>query len=98
MPPDVLMMASSTALFAKMAVDLTRLATPVGYEIRPWIPPVLAVLFGVVGNVLVLLANAEPLTSQSLATVGLASLLAAGTAIGATELQKRARAERESSA
>lgn len=90
MPPEVITLAGSTALIAKVAVDMVRMAAPEGYELKPWMSPVLAVLFGFVGNVLMLLAVSTPLTSQNLAVAGLASFLAAAGAVGATELQKRA--------
>jgi hypothetical protein len=87
---EIFILATSGATWVKLLVDLWKVARPV---CRTWEAPVLAVLSGVLILFLLLLATGQPLTSQTSARAVLAGLMAAGMAMGVTELHKRAREE-----
>lgn len=82
---DILTQALAAGTICKALVDMLRQAHP----IPGWLTPPLALAFGILASFLLLLANGHPLTAQSLAQAVLAGVLAAASAVGVTELQKR---------
>lgn len=90
LPENVMILAGSATLIAKIGVDLLRMAAPKGYELAPWASPALAVVFGIVACLLLMLASGTAFTSQTVATALLAGVFAGAAAVGATELQRRA--------
>jgi hypothetical protein len=83
---DILTQALAAATICKVLVDIVR---QTGYG-RGWVAPLLALSFGVAAALLLLLASGSIVTDQSVARAVLAGILAAGSAVGVTELQKRA--------
>jgi hypothetical protein len=83
---DILQQALASATLTKILVDLVRQTA----KFESWIFPILAVIFGVVTSILMTLSSGITLdlaiTSKSI----IAGILSAGSAIGVTELQKRA--------
>lgn len=79
--------ALASATVAKAAVDLVRMGLP---ALPSWVPPLLAVVAGIGAVLLLMLSASVPLSAQSAATAVLAGILAAGSAVGVTELGKRA--------
>lgn len=55
-----------------------------------WVPPVIALVLGPVVVLLLMVASSAPNTWQSVAQAVLAGLMAAGIAVGVTDLGKRA--------
>jgi hypothetical protein len=83
---SILTLAAAATTFAKLLVDIVRMtgAKPT------WLSPVLALMFGVASVLLLMVAGGEVLTAQSVAQAVLAGVLAAGGAVGVTELSRRA--------
>lgn len=84
---SILVLAAAGTTFAKVLVDLVKMAAPAA---PGWSLPLLALLFGVGVVALLMLANGQPLTQASAATVILSGILSAGSAVGVTELGRRA--------
>ena len=95
MNDNILILASAATAYAKLIVDVVRLAdTP-----PRWASPVLAILAGILVVMLLQVADGVALVPQQiarailaglLARAILAGLLAGGGAVGVTELQRRA--------
>lgn len=85
MNPSVVALALASAYVTKVLVDMFRLSG--NQQIKHW-SAALALLVGIVAAVLVNLANGVALSTVVLAQSALAGVLAAGSAVGATELQK----------
>lgn len=85
---SVITWALAAATVAKAGVDLVRMGVP---NLASWASPLLAVLLGISSVVLLMLAAGLALTAQLGATAVLAGILAAGSAVGVTELGKRTR-------
>jgi uncharacterized membrane protein YjjP (DUF1212 family) len=83
--PTVVTIALAAATIAKILVDLVRGTQ----KLPPWASPLLALAFSILAAFLLQLAGGGALTVQAAAINTLAGILAAGTAVGATELQKR---------
>ena len=84
---DITTKTLAIVTIVKVLVDMAKMAVP---EMPKWLPPVVAVPFGIITAVLLDLAGGIPLTPATIATSILAGILAAGAAVGVTELQKRA--------
>jgi len=71
----------------KILVDMVKIAVP---SMPAYVRPLTATTFGIITAILVDLAGGTILNTQMIAQSILAGILAAGGAIGVTELQKRA--------
>lgn len=85
-PDNVLLTIAAAATIIKTIVDVIRVAFP---ERPSWISPVLAIALGPLVVVLISVSQGDPLTQQVIAQAFLSGVLAGGSAIGVTELQKR---------
>lgn len=86
-PDNILVLALAAASIGKILVDIVRLAFPD----RPnWVSPVLAVLFGILAAFLMFMASGEVLSQQTIAQTVIAGILAGGSAVGITELGRKA--------
>lgn len=84
---SILMLALSATTIVKVLVDLVKL----GWGSVPQaIPPAVATVTGVGIVVALLVADGQALTQQAMAQAILAGILAAGGAVGVTELSNRA--------
>ncbi len=83
---SILILALSAAMVAKALVDMLRLAA----DTPRWVPPVLALVVGVVAVLLLMVSQRTVLDSANLATAVLAGVLAGASAVGVTELSNRA--------
>lgn len=90
LPENVMILAGSATLIAKIGVDLLRMAAPRGHELAPWASPTMAVLFGITSCLLLMLAGETPFTGATVATAILAGVFSGAGAVGVTELQRRA--------
>lgn len=82
---QIITLSLAAVAVVKTVVDIIKL----GWATPQWIPPLMAVVVGPVSVVLLMMADAQPLTQQALAQAVLAGILAGGAAVGVTELQKR---------
>lgn len=87
----VVTLATASTVVAKALVDLVKLTG----VLPTWAFPLLALAFGVGVSVLLLVASSTPLLPPALATACLAGVLAAIGAVGVTELQRKADAEKD---
>jgi hypothetical protein len=87
MTMDITTKTLAIVTIVKVLVDMTKMANP---ELKPWVPPFTSTVFGIITAVLLDLSAGVSINSQTLATSVLAGILAAGAAVGVTELQKRA--------
>jgi TRAP-type C4-dicarboxylate transport system permease small subunit len=85
---DVLIGTSLAATtIAKVLVDVVKNAFPN----RPtWVSPVLAIVFGILAAFTIMLTGETELTRAVIAQSLLAGILAGGSAVGVTELQRNA--------
>jgi hypothetical protein len=89
MPDNVLILLGPATLLAQTAVNLVRMSYPPGQP-APWVSPVLAVLFGIAGSLLLLLVGEMGLSAANVATAIVAGVFAGAGAVGVTELTRRA--------
>lgn len=89
--PAIITISLAAAAVAKILVDMVRMTN----RLPAWVSPPLSVAFGIGAAFLLLLANGTVLTGQTAAQAAIAGILAAGTAIGSTELQKREKSDPE---
>jgi hypothetical protein len=82
----ILQQALAAATICKIIVDLVRQTT----KCPTWILPVLAILFGILSSVFISLSMNPVINVTNFAQSVIAGILAAGSAMGVTELQKRA--------
>lgn len=82
---DILTHALAAATICKVIVDMLRQARP----LPGWSAPLLALLVGILAAGLLAIATDQPMDAPAVARVILAGILAAGSAVGVTELQKR---------
>ncbi|NNJ10584.1 hypothetical protein EKD04_009610 [Chloroflexales bacterium ZM16-3] len=87
--PNIVTAALAAATIAKILVDLLRMTN----KLPAWTSPLLAVGFGIMAAVLLQVAAGVAITSANTAQAVLAGIVAASTAIGSTELQKREKQE-----
>ena len=85
MPDSILSVALAATTIAKVIVDIARQVAP----LPGWSLPILALLFGIAAAFLLLIASGTAITAPMAAQATLAGILAAGGAVGVTELQKR---------
>lgn len=78
--------AMAVTTISKILVDMTKLGFP---TMPSWVPPLAALIYSIVVAQLMLVATGVDLSRANIAQSILAGILAAGTAIGVTELQKR---------
>jgi len=83
--PNIITTALAAATIAKILVDLVRSAQ----QVPAWASPVMALVGAEIAALLLLVSSGAALTPQTLAQAAIAGMLAAGTAVGATELQRR---------
>jgi len=83
---DIIQQALASATLTKILVDLVRQTS----KFEGYIFPLLAVLFGISTSILMTLSAGIVLDVQILSKSIVSGILAAGGAIGVTELQKRA--------
>lgn len=81
--------ALAAATIAKILVDLVRMTN----RLPAWAAPLLALLFGVTSAFLFVLAGGTVLDTRTAAEAVIAGIIAASTAIGSTELQRREKGE-----
>lgn len=84
---DITTKTLAIVTIVKILVDMVKIANP---NIQTYVPPLAATIFGILTAILLDMASGTALNGQSIATSILAGILAAGGAIGVTELQKRA--------
>lgn len=82
----ILQQALAAATICKILVDLVRQTT----KCETWLLPILAILFGIVASILISLSINPLITVSIISQSIIAGILAAGSAMGVTELQKRA--------
>ncbi|RRR75289.1 MAG: hypothetical protein EI684_05140 [Candidatus Viridilinea halotolerans] len=82
--PQIVTIALAAAAIAKILVDMVRMSN----RLPSWASPLLAVGFGIAAAFLLLVANGTIVNGQTAAQAMVAGILAAGAAVGATELQK----------
>jgi hypothetical protein len=82
---DILTIALASTTITKVFVDILRQARP----IQGWVLPILSLIGGITASLLFLLSFDVDLTTALLSKAVLSGVLAAGGAIGVTELQNR---------
>ena len=87
--PSIVSAALASATIAKILVDLVRMTN----RLPAWAAPLLALLFGVTSAFLFVLAGGTVLDTRTAAEAVIAGIIAASTAIGSTELQRREKGE-----
>ncbi len=83
---SIIILALSATTVAKTGVDLVRL----GVDTPRWLPPALATVIGVGAVLLLMVATSVALDAAAIASAVLAGILAAGGAVGVTELSRQA--------
>lgn len=78
-------LALAATTVVKVLIDILK----IGWDAPRWAAPALATLLGPAAVILLMLASAQALTEQTVAQAVLAGLLAAGGAVGVTELARR---------
>ena len=82
---NIIIVATAGGSIAKVLIDVVRM----GVDLPRWAPPLLALIISPALVILLQVAAGVALTQQMLSTCALAGILAAGYAVGATELSKR---------
>jgi hypothetical protein len=85
-PSNIILQAAAASTFVKILVDILRMAT----DPPRWASPLFAVSGGIAIILLLMVAGNVELTRAALANAVLAGIIAGGTAVGVTELGKRA--------
>jgi hypothetical protein len=85
-PSNIILQAAAAATFVKVLIDILKMAT----DPPRWAPPALAVSGGIGIILLLMVAGEVELTRAAIANAILAGIMAGGTAVGVTELSKRA--------
>lgn len=83
---SMLTQAMAVTTLAKVLVDMTKMAAP---DAPKWIFPLVALAYSLLISMLLMTANGMVLDSVNISQGILNAILAAGAAIGVTELQKR---------
>lgn len=83
---NILQQALASATLTKILVDLVRQTS----KFESWIFPLLAVTFGIATSILLTLSSGITMDVSIISKSIIAGILSAGSAIGVTELQKRA--------
>jgi hypothetical protein len=84
--PKLIGLAAAAALVVKLLIDVLRL----GVDLPRWAPPLLALVLGPLVVLGQMIADGAVLTPALVATALLSGALAAGAAVGVTELGQRA--------
>lgn len=84
---NILVQAVAATMFAKVLTDIVK-TTPL--QTVGWVPVALAVLFGQLAAFLLAMYGGVALNTQAASGCVLVGVLAAGGAVGVTELQKTA--------
>lgn len=87
MTDNILMLAAAATTFVRVLIDLVKLS-PLPTTGR--IPAILAVPVGILVVLIMMVGNGAEINAQAAANAGLAGILAAGAALGVTELGRRA--------
>lgn len=83
---DIIQLTLASATVAKVLVDLIRQTA----KVESWAYPLLALVFGIISSLLFIGSYGIPFTPQVISQGIIAGIMAAGSAVGITELQKRA--------
>jgi hypothetical protein len=75
-------------VFVKVLIDVIRMAFPM--QMPTWGSPVLALVFGQVFVFLITVSGGEVIQPSVVSDIILAGVLAAGSAVGVTDLSRRA--------
>lgn len=86
---NIILLATASGSITKSLIDILKL----GIELPKWAPPVIALVAGPIFVLLFLVYQAEVITLAAGAACILGGILAAGWAVGATELGTRATAK-----
>lgn len=87
MTDNIFFLAMAATTIVKVVVDIVRL----GFDTPPkWMSPVLALCSGPIAAILIVLESGALMTNATIARCFLAGLLAAGMAVGVTELARKA--------
>ena len=78
--------ALACATLCKIMVDLVRQTA----KFESWIFPILAIVFGIISSFLLVLSSNPVIDVGVISRAVITGILAAGSAMGVTELQKRA--------
>lgn len=76
----------AAATICKVLVDLVRQTA----KVESWSYPLLALFFGIISSILLILSTNTVLDTNTVSRAVISGILAAGSAMGVTELQKRA--------
>lgn len=87
---SIVLIATAATVYVKTAIDVATM----GWSPPGWGKPAAALLLAPVVVLLLMHSQGAALGSENVATAILAGFLAAGGAVGVTELQKHARASR----
>jgi hypothetical protein len=75
-------------VFVKLIIDVVRIGSPM--QLPTWVSPVLALVFGQVFVFLITVSGGEVIQASVISDMILAGVLAAGSAVGVTDLGRRA--------
>lgn len=88
---DIVTQSMASSMIVKVIIDIFKFYHNENQNYIPkYIYPIMAIAFGIVSSSLLSLANGTPFSWQNVAQNIISGILAAGQAIGVTELQKRA--------
>jgi len=76
----------AAATICKILVDLIRQTA----KVESWAYPLLALGFGIISSLLLILSSNATMDASTISRAVISGILAAGSAMGVTELQKRA--------
>lgn len=90
MSMDIITQSMASAMVVKVVIDIFRYFCKVQQvEYPAWTFPILSIFLGVAICAIMAVANGQQITLQACAQFVIGGVLAAGQAIGVTELQKR---------
>lgn len=75
-------------VFVKLVIDIVRIGSPM--QLPTWVSPVLALVLGQVFVFLITVSGGEVIQASVVSDMILAGVLAAGSAVGVTDLGRRA--------
>ena len=86
---NIILLATASGSITKSLIDILK----IGVDLPKWVPPVIALLAGPLFVLLFLVYQREAITLAAGAACVLGGILAAGWAVGATELGARAQTQ-----
>jgi len=87
---DIITQSMASAMVVKIVIDIFRYFCKIQQVDYPaWTFPILSIFLGVAVSALMAIADGQFVTLQACAQFVISGVLAAGQAIGVTELQKR---------